>query len=73
MKKLLFIGMMCFVNLGAFAAPTCFFTCTAHLIIVDEEGNEVTRQDATADTCAHAVTLAKYFYSTKTGDSSIYN
>jgi hypothetical protein len=69
MKKLLIIGMICFMSIGVFAGVSIYFkTCTAHLYIVDEDGNTVGHQDATADTCENAVKAAKFWYWFNTGD-----
>ncbi|WP_316831078.1 hypothetical protein [Pedobacter aquatilis] len=72
MKKLLFMGMMCLLSVGVSVTSYAYYMCTAHLIVVDADGDVVARQDFTADTCVNAVKGAKWVYWMNTGDTSIF-
>ncbi|SDE07263.1 hypothetical protein [Pedobacter soli] len=75
MKKLLFVGMMCLMNLTTFAEKNSsnLKECTVHYTVVNEDGGVIWGPaDVTADTCEHALGLARTFYHIATGDSSVF-
>jgi len=75
MKKLLFIGMMCLMSLASFAEKNSskITQCTVHYTVVNEDGRVIWGPaDVTADTCEHALGLARSFYHIATGDSSVF-
>lgn len=47
--------------------------CTAHYTVVNQDGGLVWGPaHISADTCAHAVAAARYFYFLTTGDTSVF-
>ncbi|WP_293786080.1 hypothetical protein [uncultured Pedobacter sp.] len=75
MKKLLFIGMICLTSLATFAKMNFsnLRQCTVHYTVVDEDGAVIWGPaNVSADTCEHALGLARSFYHMATGDSSVF-
>ena len=65
---------MCLMGIGAFAEKEYFRkNCTVHYTVVNEDGGVIWGPaDVSANTCEHALGLARSFYHMATGDSSVF-
>jgi hypothetical protein len=75
MKKILVVMMMCLMSLATFAGKdfSSLRDCTVHYTVVNEDGAVIWGPaNVSADTCEHALGLARSFYHMTTGDSSVF-